>query len=694
MRSLNRVPVCGCLIIGLLASLAQAASPPPEKQPVPVAGPRATSPVLLPTVQDGRVLRTAKSGDYRVVIDETNAQLSLGMDKEVSERAAGQFRVGDTVRLKRASKVQAQGQTPIPVAQRELLGVRALKPDYGKTEWVGVSVVSVGQLRAGWISAADVELECDESRLYPTIQPLVQRHFASASVLVQKAKVFDDGLMATAQLAAQNGAGQLRGKAEWLPALTALSLQHSPSTAQTLLASAKLGKLPVKVPGDQAAAVDVLVWKFLADELRSKPIGFYTWSPELTSLFQQDRMLQSKLKTSDLGPLVKALGADAKTRGSYEAYVALIARLTNPPVGSDLRTLLAGQTPVEDELPLISASQAPETNLIMQLYGNRPIPEGFDLSSELVTRIRGGQLSLQPKENSGWYDHQLWSLEPLVTPERTAEGKNWSGNEEYRKHLESVFKGAWALARETHIKDLDIPAPASAAPGEEPEPKVQVNIQPQLTTEPLATSYRRRADSYRFVRRVLVEAFGEDALASMRRQTALGPVDRPLSEELTEMEQLFDGAAAVAERQLGMVYAAAEEEPARTLHAQVFLDWVANVDRDPDIAPDVRMMVPVFYDQLRKQTKVWVFLGWTERNMGYSYQTAPGVIVYDAKGTQVAASRLELSYHGNSATVVTPVFREIYVDQLLNRDEFRRVCDAYVSPRAILEQLRSSIGPH
>ena len=112
-------------------------------------------------------------------------------------------------------------------------------------------------------------------------------------------------------------------------------------------------------------------------------------------------MLQTKSKTEELGPLVTALKGDAEPRAAYEGYVSLIARLTNPPVGSDLRTLLTGQAPVEDELPLISASQAPETNLIMQMYANRPIPEGFDLSSELVTRIRGGQLSLKPKENSG-----------------------------------------------------------------------------------------------------------------------------------------------------------------------------------------------------------------------------------------------------------------------------------------------------
>jgi hypothetical protein len=76
MRLLNRVPACGFLIIDLLASLAQAASLLPEKQPVPVAGPRVTSPDLLPTVKDGRVLRMAKQGSS-LPIAECQALRSL-----------------------------------------------------------------------------------------------------------------------------------------------------------------------------------------------------------------------------------------------------------------------------------------------------------------------------------------------------------------------------------------------------------------------------------------------------------------------------------------------------------------------------------------------------------------------------------------------------------------------------------------
>ena len=51
-----------------------------------------------------------------------------------------------------------------------------------------------------------------------------------------------------------------------------------------------------------------------------------------------------------------------------------------------------------------------------QLYGNRPIPEGFDLADEMIRRIRDGSLKLAPTETSGWYDHVNWTLDPWWFP--------------------------------------------------------------------------------------------------------------------------------------------------------------------------------------------------------------------------------------------------------------------------------------
>ena len=82
--------------------------------------------------------------------------------------------------------------------------------------------------------------------------------------------------------------------------------------------------------------------EFLRDEVRSKPLAFYTWTDELAAIFQQDRMLQTELKDkAGTEALIKTLSADKKARATYEAYLALVSRLTNPMAYPDLREQLA-----------------------------------------------------------------------------------------------------------------------------------------------------------------------------------------------------------------------------------------------------------------------------------------------------------------------------------------------------------------
>jgi hypothetical protein len=49
----------------------------------------------------------------------------------------------------------------------------------------------------------------------------------------------------------------------------------------------------------------------------------------------------------------------------------------------------------EDKIYFFPLSRAHETDLIKKLYGNRPIPEGFSLIDEMITRIQGGRGSSQ-----------------------------------------------------------------------------------------------------------------------------------------------------------------------------------------------------------------------------------------------------------------------------------------------------------
>jgi hypothetical protein len=329
----------------------------------------------------------------------------------------------------------------------------------------------------------------------------------------------------------------------------------------------------------------------------------------------------------------------------------------------------------------------------MKLFNDRLIPDNFDLMNELIARIRSGDVDLTPTKDSGWYDRQTYAMEPLVRPEKTAEASKLLLDEEYKKLLIELFKGAVALARETHIKQLDIPAPASAAGPFSPlEPRKKIYLNLKLSVEPTSTHYRRRADAYRFVHAAVREAFGTDALAKLHRLTAAGPVEQNLEAELQQMTALFDGAALTAARQLGLPDVgtpsdgAASGEPA----ADAFLKWAADVGRDPDLQQDARMMVPVFYDIARGKTKVWAFLGWTTRGVSISFNQKPTVRVFDAAGKELDPNDPrypELYWNGTSQSVLVPVMAEVYVSKLLDRDEFRRHCDAYRTKSAILANL-------
>ena len=62
-----------------------------------------------------------------------------------------------------------------------------------------------------------------------------------------------------------------------------------------------------------------------------------------------------------------------------------------------------------------------------RLFGDQPVPDGFDLMSELIRRVRTSEVGLEPTGQSGWYDHQTWSLETLVVPEQDEQAEEPGG---------------------------------------------------------------------------------------------------------------------------------------------------------------------------------------------------------------------------------------------------------------------------
>ncbi|HYO65791.1 MAG TPA: hypothetical protein VEU33_06885 [Archangium sp.] len=269
-----------------------------------------------------------------------------------------------------------------------------------------------------------------------------------------KAKAFDDGLYAAVDLLAQKGTPLLPGKRRILEHVHRTLLSRwRPDSSGPLESVLVLLRAALSMTGtleESDGRLHALVARALEDfesNPASKPLGFYTWSPQLQAQFKQDRLLQQELEPAEAGLLLQALQADEDLLSAWRRHLRLSCGLTNP-----------FSLPALDEEGqhrcFFPPSVSHEEHLLEELFPGVPPPEGDQLVDELISRIRSGQLDTTPTPRSGWYDHQLHALVPFLLPERMPEAERLIIGHRYRDQLEHQFRGSFALTRETHIKQL------------------------------------------------------------------------------------------------------------------------------------------------------------------------------------------------------------------------------------------------
>lgn len=467
------------------------------------------------------------------------------------------------------------------------------------------------------------------ARLYPSVAAAgVNEHFTPLFALVAKAKRFDDRLMAALEALTHHGAGEHGGLYELFAQLrtqlaagsrmrglldAAASLAHGTTTDADLNARKWLAK-------------------FHADKLASKPIGIYTDTEDMERVFRHDRILQTELREEDVAAIQAALHASPALLAEYEWHQRITTTVTGPLV---------------KRLAVLPPSDSAENRLIKALFGFQPIPDGFELGPELVTRIRDGRLETTPKPNEGWYAHQFHAIAALLTPDT-------SGiliGPRYRKELEESFKALFALNRETHVKQLESPAAAGAP----------LFIVPRISVEPLPEYYARTAAAYGFLHAGLTELFGEHVLGG-------------LAEELVENELLFRGAEATCRFELAQ---SDGDLPARA----AFRAWQKRSANDPDLHYDLRVAVPVWFDVERKTTRISVTLGFETRTLKLDFEERPEVKVYGPATTPY--------FWSLKRTILSPLTIECDVQKPPTRKELREICDREKTPAAIKAALQA-----
>jgi hypothetical protein len=175
--------------------------------------------------------------------------------------------------------------------------------------------------------------------------------------------------------------------------------------------------------------------------------------------------------------------------------------------------------------------------------------------------------------------------------------------------------------------------------------------------------------------------------------TEAGPAQMSLAEELSGIETLFLGAHVSVSRELGLAPdTAMGSDTSASEGAERFVAWARELKSDPDLNLDLRTMVPVFYDVGRRKPKVWAFLGWSRRPITVSFARPPQATIRDLNG-RLLRNHPPIRWGALHADLQYPVTAELYVDRILNRDEFRKVCDSCCTRSEILRRLDASTNP-
>ncbi len=517
----------------------------------------------------------------------------------------------------------------------------------------------------------------------------------SANMLDGAAKQFDDGLYAALDLACYQGAlGIAPGSPDFIKAVFE-KLPAGSAPRPFLAAALRLAGMKVPLEAAEESARDKFLANFERDQARSKPISFYTWTPELQNVWRFFRFLQfefDEITGLDIPHAVAAvLEGNPDLLEHYRALNAFYGRLTNPliclPVDAlignddDLAALAARHGARRVAVAVFPPSTSRETELFDQLFAGG-LPSDANVMLELIRAIRSGTVDLAPGEGDGWYQYQVHALETMLLPAKGQENEKLQLTVTYKKRLVEAFKALVTKRRETHARQLAETTAAAEAPLEESA------VSPRLRVEPCATFYLRTARAYAFLQDFLEATVGHDRLNAMHGLTQDGQRPKDLASELDAMRLRFYGYYAIACEDIGMRPQFMEGEVVDADAAKAAsLAWLDTWPDDPDLACDTRVAIPIVIDPIREVTRLWATIGVRLAKLDASFARPPKV---RPEGTGDPWKDVE-PYQLSESHYVLPVDEfvefEIPGSNALTREELRVICDRYATREDILECL-------
>lgn len=560
---------------------------------------------------------------------------------------------------------------------------------------------------------------------YPLLPSVQMLHYRNKGLS-------DDFLAAMERYLQQEAPAIGGGKAAFFATLLDEVSAHADaaSAATHLAAGLNLSdNLPEGLSPEIGDAVDKACAEFLREEDRSRPIGFYAEHDDLRRIFYQDRFFQKPLGDDAVAALAGALNADPTLRKEYDTILSIQRILNNPPANysvgdtalfpdllgqaSELSEALAaspgGQRLALDYptrpkwIALIPHATSRENEFFEQHFLNGLPTE--NIMNRLIGDLRAGEIGLDVRENSGWYDYKSHALEPLVLPESALEHPKLVLNSHYKKHLIEAFRTMITQNRETHIKAI----PPSFALGDKidggvPRKVVHLVIAPDLSIEPTATYYLRMGRAFRFVHASLAELLGQDELSSISL-----PDGQDVHRALRDAMLMNYGYYLQVCDDLGMVPALDQDDVPDHDHARakaMFEDWRTRLKDDPYLSRDIRSAVPVFVSQQEGSARYWASLGIRMVKVFVQYEQLPATRFQDSStGALLHQSPVQLakdmsawrrtyefadgydvalSFQQRAYSIPVEVFAEL--DGPLKpytRAEFRALCDTYKSQSAI-----------